>query len=78
VEEIKLENAGKNNKKSRYFCNNCKKTFCTEYTYSAWKPEVRKKVLAWAADGAGTCAIVRQEKIRRDIVTSILKKQKTR
>ncbi|MDR2707797.1 MAG: hypothetical protein LBB87_03505 [Nitrososphaerota archaeon] len=74
----KIRKCGKNNKKPRYFCNKCKKTFYTEYTYNAWKPEVRKKVLAWAADGAGTRAIARQEKIHRDTVISILKKQKTR
>jgi transposase-like protein len=74
----KIRKCGKKNKKPRYFSTNCKKTFYTEYTYNAWKPDVRKKVLAWAADGAGTRAIARQEKIHRDTVTSILKKQKTR
>ncbi|MCL1965856.1 MAG: hypothetical protein FWF62_01700, partial [Candidatus Bathyarchaeota archaeon] len=37
-----------------------------------------KKVLAWAADDAGTRTTARQEKIHHDTVTSILKKQKTR
>jgi transposase-like protein len=76
----KISKYGKNTGKQRYICKNpeCShKTFCTEYKYNAWKPEVRKKVLAWSADGAGTRAIARQERIHRDTVTSILKKRKT-
>jgi transposase-like protein len=72
----KIRKRGKSNGKLRYSCTNCQKTFYTQYAYNAWKPEVRKKVLAWTADGAGTRAIARQEKIHRDTVTSILKKQK--
>jgi len=75
-ESTKVYKRGKNNGKPRYSCNDCRKTFYAEYTYNAWNPKVRQKVLDWAADGAGTRAIARQEKIHRDTVTSILKKRK--
>jgi IS1 family transposase/transposase-like protein len=73
----KVNKCGKNTGKQRYICMNpdCKhKTFYSEYTYKACNPEVRQRVLDWAADGSGTRAIARQEKIHRDTVTSILKK----
>jgi transposase-like protein len=70
---------GKNTGKQRYICKNSEcshKTFCAEYKYNACKTEVRKRVLAWSADGAGIRAIARQEKISKNTVSAILKKRK--
>jgi transposase-like protein len=75
----KISKYGKNTGKQRYICKNpeCShKTFYTEYKYNSWKPEVRKRVLAWSADGAGIRAIARQEKISKNTVSAILKKRK--
>jgi len=66
--------------KQVYNCNNaeCKhKNFVEEYTYEAYKPETREKVLKMAVDCTGTRATGRILGISKDTVTAILKKQKT-
>lgn len=61
---------------------NCKNTECShhyfvdEYTYEAYKPEVREQVLKMAIDCTGTRATGRILGISKDTVTAILKKQK--
>ncbi len=50
--------------------------FVEEYTYNAYKPEVRKQVLKMAVDCTGTRATGRILNISKDTVTSILKKLK--
>jgi transposase-like protein len=65
--------------KQVYNCNNseCKhRNFVEEYTYNAYKPEVRKQVLEMAVNGNGTRATGRILEISKDTVTAILKKQK--
>ncbi|MDR1301196.1 MAG: hypothetical protein LBK43_01845, partial [Treponema sp.] len=50
---------GTSNGKKRYACNNpgCSpKTFYAEYRYNGCKPEVKKAIITWAADGAGVRA----------------------
>ncbi len=65
--------------KQVYNCNNpeCEhRCFVEEYTYNAYKPEVRKQVLKMAVDCTGTRATGRILNISKDTVTSILKKLK--
>lgn len=65
-------------KKRIYHCKNSECThnyFVEEYTYNAYKPEIRQQVLQMTANGAGTRAISRVLGISKDTVTSILKKQ---
>ena len=53
---------GHSNGKQRYLCRNhaCShQTFYAEYTYNGRKPEVKKSILKWAADGAGIRATSR-------------------
>ena len=65
--------------KQVYNCNNAEcahRNFVEEYTYEAYKPEVRAKVLKMAIDCTGTRATGRILGISKDTVTAILKKQK--
>jgi len=65
--------------KQVYRCNNpeCSHySFVEEYTYNAYNPEVRMKVLEMAVNGTGTRATARVLNISNGSVTSILKKQK--
>jgi transposase-like protein len=65
--------------KQVYNCNNseCKhRNFVESYSYEAYKPEVREKVLKMAVDCTGTRATGRILGISKDTVTAILKKQK--
>ena len=71
---------GFNNGKQRYFCKNAKcshKTFYAEYTYNAWKPEVKSSIIKLSVNGNGTRAISRCLGIDKDTVTAVLKKKKT-
>ncbi len=77
------ENISKNghNKtgKQVYRCNNpeCSRcSFVEKYTYNAYNPEVRLKVLELAVNGIGTRATARVLNIAKGSVTAILKKQK--
>jgi transposase-like protein len=47
---------GASNSKKRYACNNFEyshKTSYTECRYNGCKPDVKKAIIKWAADGAG-------------------------
>jgi len=71
---------GSNNGKQRYLCKNgeCpRKTFYAEYTYNAWKPEVKSTIIKMSVNGNGTRAIARCLNIDKDTVTAVLKKKKT-
>ncbi len=68
------------NGKRVYHCKNpqCShKYFTEEYTYKAYKPEVRKQVVQMALDCTGTRATGRILGISKDTVTAILKKQES-
>jgi transposase-like protein len=72
---------GSSNGKKRYACNNeaCShKTFYAEYSYNGCKPEVKKAIIKWAADGAGIRATARQLGVSPDTVMKELKKKKNR
>ncbi len=65
--------------KQVYNCNNPEcthRSFVEEYTYKAYKPEVRRQVLEMAVDCTGTRATGRILGISKDTVTAILKKRK--
>jgi transposase-like protein len=75
------ENVSKNghNKtgKQVYNCmnNECThRNFVEQYTYNAYKPEIRNQVLKMAVDCTGTRATGRILGISKDTVTAILKK----
>ncbi len=77
------ENVSKNghNKtgKQVYRCNNpeCSHySFVEKYTYNAYNPEVRLKVLELVANGTGTRSTARVLNIAKGSVTAILKKHK--
>jgi transposase-like protein len=72
---------GTSNGKKRYACNNpaCShKTFYAEYSYNGCKPDVKKAIIKWAADGAGVRATARELGVSTDTVIKELKKKKTR
>jgi len=71
---------GTNNGKQRYLCKNAEcshQTFYAEYTYNAWKPEVKSAILKLTVNGNGTRAIARCLNIDKDTVTAVLKKKNT-
>ncbi len=62
-----------------YHCKNpaCShKYFVEEYTYQAYKPEVRQQVVKLSVECTGTRATGRILGISKDTVTAILKKRK--
>ena len=70
---------GRSNGKQRYACHNgeCShQTFYAEYTYNAYKPEVKTGILQWSVDGAGIRAIARRLSVSTDTVIATLKKKK--
>jgi len=72
---------GTSNGKQRYLCRNdeCShQTFYAEYTYNGCKPEVKKSILKWAADGAGIRATSRCLGVSCVTVLSELKKKNRR
>jgi transposase-like protein len=70
---------GTSNGKKRYACNNpeCShKTFYAEYRYNGCKPDVKRAIIKWAADGAGVRATARELGVSTDTVIKELKKRK--
>ncbi|MDR1072458.1 MAG: helix-turn-helix domain-containing protein [Treponema sp.] len=73
-----LRSYGASNGKKRYACNNpsCShKTFYAECRYNVCKPDVKKAIIKWAADGTGIRAIARELGISADTVIKELKKK---
>jgi transposase-like protein len=70
---------GKNTKgKQRLLCRNkdCShKTFLLDYTYKAYEPGIKQKIVDMAQNGSGTRDTGRVLGISKDTVTSVLKKQ---
>jgi len=71
---------GKNsNGKQRLLCQNneCShKTFQLKYTYNAYNPGVKQRIIDMALNGSGTRDTGRVLNVSKDTVTSVLKKQK--
>ena len=73
-----VDKNGHSNGKQRYVCHNSEcshKTFYAEYTYNAYKPEVKQDIIKMSVDGTGVRAISRIG-ISTDTVISELKKRK--
>jgi transposase-like protein len=71
---------GTSNGKKRYACSNpsCPhQTFYAEYSYNGCMPDVKKKIIKWAADGAGIRAAARGLGVSKDTVMKELKKKRT-
>ena len=79
VTEKVTKNGRSSNGKQRYACHNgeCShKTFYAEYTYNAYKPEVKTGIfLQWSVDGAGIRAIAQRLNVSTDTVITTLKKR---
>jgi transposase-like protein len=70
---------GTSNGKQRYKCHNKEcphQTFYAEYTYNAYKPDVKKKIIKMTIDGNGIRATARVLDISPDTVIATLKKKK--
>ena len=59
----------------RYRCLACKKSFIKDYTYLAYKPEVKAKILEMALNGNGVRDTARVLKISQNTVSSHIKKK---
>jgi transposase-like protein len=53
------------------------KTFYAEYSCNGCKPDVKKAIIKWAADGAGVRAAARELGASTDTVIKELKKRRT-
>jgi transposase-like protein len=69
---------GPSNGKKRYACNSpsCPhQTFYAEYRYNGYRPDVKKKIIKRAADGAGIRATAQGLGVSKDTVMKELKKR---
>jgi len=64
--------------KQRYRCNNCKKSFRTEYFYNACKPGVKEQIEKQTLNSSGIRDISRNPEISKNTVISGLKKKNRR
>ncbi|WP_124331396.1 transposase-like zinc-binding domain-containing protein [Desulfonema ishimotonii] len=58
----------------RYRCNDCKKSFQTEYSQNAWKPGIKEQIEKQPLNSSGVKNISRNLKISETTVISDLKK----
>ena len=63
------------NGKQRYLCNNCKKSFRTEYSYNACKPGIKEQIEKQTLNSSGVRDISRNPEISKNTVISELKKK---
>lgn len=54
---------GTNNRKQRFICKNCKKTFYTHYQYQAYLPKTNQYIIAYLKESCGIRSISRLLKI---------------
>ena len=73
-----VKNGHSENGKQRYRCNNCKKSFQTEYRYNAWQPGVKDQIETQTLNSSGVRDIGRNLKISKNTVISELKKNSCR
>jgi insertion element IS1 protein InsB len=59
--------------KQRYRCKDCERQFITDYTYQAYKPEVRSLVLPMTMNGSGIRDISRVLSISTNTVLKLLR-----
>ena len=60
-----VKNGHSENGTQRYHCNNCKKSFQTEYTYNAWKAGVKEQIEEQTLNSSGVRDIGRNLKISK-------------
>ena len=73
----KVSKAGKQaNGTPRCKCNNCGKTFQTEYVSNGASPETKALIKKMTLNGSGMRDIARVLGVSRNTVASVLKKQK--
>ena len=73
-----VKNGHSENGTQRYWCNSCKRSFQTQYSYNAWKPEVKEQIEQQTLNSSGVRDISRNLKISKSTVTSELKKSAIR
>ena len=69
-----VKNGHSENGTQRYFCNFCKKSFQTKYTYNAWQPGVKEQIVRQTLNNSGVRDISRNLEISKNTVISELKK----
>ena len=76
----KIKKSGKNPKgKQRYYCQNpdCStQTFMLDYTYKAYEPGIKEKIVNMAINASGVRDTARVLGINKNTVISTLKKKK--
>jgi transposase-like protein len=70
-----VRNGRSENGTQRYRCNNCKKSFQTDYCYNAWQPGVKDQIETQTLNSSGVRDIGRNLKISKNTVISELKKK---
>ena len=70
-----VRNGHSPNGRQRYRCNNCKKSFRSEYSYNACKPGVKEQIEKQTLNSSGVRDISRNPEISKNTVISELKKK---
>ena len=70
-----VKNGHSENGTQRYRCNECGKSFQTEYSYNAWKPGIREQIETQTLNSSGVRDIGRNLEISKNTVISELKKK---
>jgi len=68
------KNGKSSNGTQRWFCKGCGKYFRKEYSYNAYKPGVREKIIDMTLNSSGVRDIGRVLQISKDTVCAVLKK----
>jgi transposase-like protein len=58
----------------RWYCKGCKKYFRLDYSYNAYKPGVKEKIIDMTLNSSGVRDIGRVLNISKDTVCAVLKK----
>ena len=70
-----VKNGLSENNTQRWLCNSCKKSFQLEYTYNAYNPGVKEKIIELTLNSSGIRDISRTLKINKNTVIAELKKK---
>ncbi len=70
-----VKNGHSENGTQRYRCNSCKKSFQQNYSYEAWKPDMKQKIDEQILNSSGVRDTARILKISKNTVISHLKKK---
>jgi transposase-like protein len=73
--EADLQKNGKcSNGVQRWYCKGCKKFFRLDYSYNAYKPGMKEKIIDMTLNSSGVRDIGRVLRISKDTVCAVLKK----